>query len=244
MATTCPTCKAAIPGEKLNLKEGVGYCDSCQKLWRLIDLAESVELGTVNINEPPGGCRADVWGSRATFTASLRSVGGVLLPLGFGLFWNGIVSIFLLNVIGATWQLVWGPLPAWFPTMSSSNGNQMGNTVGEIIFLWIFLTPFLLIGAGMFAVVLLNAFGGIRVTIDAGEGAVFTGVGSIGYRRRFNANAVHAIRVGKSDVEVNNQHRPEIMIETDRTIRFGTMLREDRRNWLAAALKQALVVTK
>lgn len=78
--------------------------------------------------------------------ATHRSIGSAIGLLLFALFWNGIVSVFVLFAIAGTLKQFNIGLPEWFPA-PNMNGEPM--SLGMVLFLWIFLTPFIAIGLGM-----------------------------------------------------------------------------------------------
>src|SRR5206468_217808 len=117
--------------------------------------------------------------------ATTRSVGAAVATLAFALFWNGIVSIFLLVVIAATLTHLGFNVPEWFP------GPHMdGMGVGLTLFLWIFLTPFILIGLTMIGAFLMAIGGRTELRIHGENGTVFSGIGPLGLRRRFQTSGV------------------------------------------------------
>ncbi len=163
--------------------------------------------------------------------------------LAISLFWNGIVSVFVLVAISATLQQLHVPTPDWFPA-PKMNGDAM--TVGMTIFLWIFLTPFIAIGSIMIGAFFSAVAGRTEVEIRQSEGTIFVGIGPLGWRRRFNCGTVKDVRVeDKSwrNSDGGRQNKTQIVIETQdgKQIEFGSMLREDRMKFVAAGVRQALL---
>jgi hypothetical protein len=112
------------------------------------------------------------------------------------------------------------------------------------LFLWLFLTPFIVIGLGLAGAVLMALFGWTEVRIDAGEAMVATGIGPCAWRRRFRPETVKDIRL--ETVPSRNRNgvdREVITVELDsgRLIKFGASLREDRKKFVAAAARQVLL---
>jgi len=112
--------------------------------------------------------------------------------------------------------------------------------VGMLIFLWVFLTPFITIGLVMIGALLITVMGRVEVRLRDEDGVVFLGCGPIGWRRRFNASDVRSISIGETTWRQNNQSKPVIVIDCGRKLRFGATLPEDRRAWMAAALRKLL----
>lgn len=249
MSVTCP-CGQGIPIADINVSEGVALCRSCGKLSRLMDLATPVEeaaAAEAAHAEPPTGCRIEDRGSEVTLVASARSVASAGGLLFFALFWNGIVSVFVVIVASSLWLNLIGPLPAWFPTPTSS-GNSGGGSNGAImplgmaLFMCLFLTPFIIIGLAVACACLVSIAGRVEVRLRGPEGLVYTGIGPIGWRRRFDASKVKAVRFVDSSYEKNGKPDRLIAIEGERTtVKFGSVLSEPRRLWMGGALKTVLM---
>jgi hypothetical protein len=124
------------------------------------------------------------------------------------------------------------------------NGSPMSK--GMTLFLWIFLTPFIVIGVSMIGAFFLSVGGRTEVQADPTGGTVFTGVGPLGYRRRFMPSHVADVRIEDKqwrDSDGDRQQKTNIVIETKegKLIRFGSMLSNERRRFLAAILRKFLV---
>src|SRR5256885_1368490 len=98
MATnTCPACGQPITADDINIQEGVGLCRACGKLSRLGDIADQPAVDANAPATPPAGCSfEEPMEGGAVVRASLRSPGGAVTALAVCLFWNGIVSVFVL----------------------------------------------------------------------------------------------------------------------------------------------------
>ena len=64
---------------------------------------------------------------------------------------------------------------------------------------------------------------------------------TLAWRRRFDPARVRRVGVGRTSWETNGKPNEVIAIEADRTIKFGSLLRDDRREWLQAILHELLV---
>ena len=112
----CPACAGEIPVDDVNVSEGVALCRACGKLHRLSGLVEEVAPDTALLDNPPAGCRAFEDGYGSVVRASCRTVPGAIGTLFACCFWNGILSIFLVDMAGSVYRHAVGPLPHWFPT--------------------------------------------------------------------------------------------------------------------------------
>ena len=108
--------------------------------------------------------------------------------------------------------------------------------------MWLFLTPFILVGLTMVATVALSLFGRVSVRVAPGGGRGFTGIGPLGWPRRFDPAQVTGVSVGKAAWQQNGQDVPAVVIDRRGRgpLRFGTTLTVERRAWLVAALRRAV----
>ena len=235
----CPACDAPLSSEDINIAEGVALCPSCGKLARLSDLIEYERPSKEVINDPPPGCSMVNQFDAMVIRVSLRSFSGFLGALFVCLFWNGITGIFVLIALAGLYTNIVGPLPAWFPAPDFD--DQMG--LGMSLFLCLFLTPFVLIGLAMLGAVLLAMAGSLLVRVGGDWATVKTGVGPIGYTRRFDPRKVQRVSTGRTKWKSNDQTKPLIEIEADRTVRFAAGLEEAKRDWLIAVLRRLFKTT-
>ena len=234
----CPSCDAPLSSKDINISEGVALCPSCGKLERLSDLIDYERPSKEVVNNPPNGCKLhnDIDGTLVNI--SLRSIGGFFGALFVCLFWNGIVSMFVLIALGGLYTNLIGPLPDWAPAPTTDGGGPM--SLGMTLFLCIFLIPFVTIGSIMAGAVLLCLLGGITIHIGRDRAWVKTGVGPIGWTRRFDPRTVRSIGSGRSKWQTNGEHKELIQIDADRTVRFGSGLNEAKRDWVIAVLRRLL----
>lgn len=196
----CPTCGRAYPPDDVSVGQGVAYCRECGAVTPLADLVSGAVPAVDPGEAPPPGCRLIDQGSVAVVRASCRHWGAALGLLAVCLFWNGIVSVFVLQMLAGWIAYFFGSVPAWWPSPGSNgNGNnQAPQTLGMTIFLTVFLIPFMVIGLGMIAAFLNAMFGRIEVRITPSEVLVRSGVGVIGPRRRIERSQVKGVRIGES----------------------------------------------
>jgi hypothetical protein len=230
-----------IPAEDINVARDVVFCRVCNIADKLSTLVGGNSLAEIDTVHPPSGAWRISTGISVEIGATHRSIGSALGALAISLFWNGITSVFVLLALSATFHHLQITVPEWFPT-PKMNGEAMSS--GMTIFLWIFLTPFILIGAIMIGAFLSSIAGRTVLEIRQAEGEVFVGIGPLGWRRQFNAQTVKDVRVEDSSWRNNNsQNKKQIIIETagGRELKFGTLLREDRMKYIAAAVRKELL---
>lgn len=242
-ATTpvCPRCKRPIPSEDVNVATDVAFCRACDITHRLSALATgSVVDENVDLSRPPGGAWFERTGDGVVLGATHRALGQAFGLLFFSLFWNGVVSVFVLMATAATLHHLGIPLPHWFP-MSKGTAVPLPLT----IFLWLFLTPFIAVGLVVLATFLSALAGRTELRIQRDEVTLFTGVGPVGFRKRFATTAVRDVRLQEQSWRDNRgtaRQQKSLVIDTDaKPVTFGTMLSEPRRRFIAAAAKKELV---
>ncbi|MEI7728891.1 MAG: hypothetical protein WCO56_04940 [Verrucomicrobiota bacterium] len=241
---TCSQCGQTIPAEDVNVARNVAYCRACNLAHPLSEMVCDPGFDPqVDMAHPPAGTWYRKDGMQQIIGASHRALGTALGALGISLFWNGIVSVFVLLAISATLKHLGITAPDWFP-IPKMNGGPM--TVGMTLFLWLFLTPFMVIGAAMIGAFLSSLMGRTEVRLQGNEGAVFTGLSVIGWSRRFKIGEVKAVRMEDAssyDRSGRRQDKTNILIELNdgKLIKFGSSLPEERRQFLAAATRKTLV---
>ena len=240
----CPECDESLTSDAINVKEGVALCPACGKLSRLSELNCASRSRAEILSKPPGGCSVTPWGQKVIVRASLRSIVGFLLPAGFALFWNGIVSVFVLIAIAGLYSNLIGPVPKWFPApgvhdgVPEMNGGPMD--LGMSLFLCVFLIPFVTVGTAMVGAAVMNLVGKVEVVLDEFESHVATGIGFLRWKRRFDARSVHAVDFGVTAQSEGSANRL-IELTADRTIKFGSLLQADRMEWMRAVLQELLL---
>jgi hypothetical protein len=234
----CPVCDAVLEASAINIAEGVALCPACGKLSRLAEVAEHKRPLAETLVQTPRGCSIDNQGTEIVVRASLRSTSTFFGALAVCLFWNGIVSVFVLIALAGLYTNLVGPLPVWFPAPDIKETMPLGMT----LFLCIFLIPFVTIGLLMVFAVMLALAGKTEVRLTEQQGVVRTGLGFLVWPRRFDPRQVRSVKYGESRWKTSDSPPQKlVMIEADRTIKFGSQLQEDRRAWLMAVLQVLLL---
>ncbi len=241
----CPECDRSLSSDDINIKEGVALCPDCGTLSRLSELVSSDRPVREVLGETPPGCSVNSTGRGVIVKISLRSMVGFVMTAGFALFWNGIVSVFVVIALAGLYTNLVGPIPDWFPApeMAEAEPDVIGDSLGlgETLFLCLFLTPFVLVGMVMVGAVLMNLTGKIEVVIDELDSYVATGVGFVKWKRRFDPRQVRSVDFCESSWQSNSSNVKMIELSADRTIKFGSFLTSVRMEWLRAVLKELLL---
>ncbi len=243
MVPICPLCNRVIPPDDFNVSKDLVFCRACNESYSFADLIREAELeASVNVQRPPVGTWYKTEASETVVGGSSRSIPIALGALAIALFWNGIVSLFICCAISGTLHLMGVAAPPWLiePKM---NGHLMKS--GEVVFLWLFLTPFILIGAGFIFTVFMKLAGKVEVRVGRDRGTIFSGIGPIGRNRKFDPRQVAAVKIAETYRQGRRggtmQRNIEISFRGDqRPVKFGDMLCGDRQNFVAGALSRLL----
>ena len=235
----CPSCDAVVEKEEINLTEGVALCSTCGTLTRLRELVfRNCSIEDL-LKNPPAGCSSQEQVGERIATVSTRSIGGFFMWVGVSLFWNGIVSVFAVIAIGGLWANLIGPLPNWFPAVE--NGHPQVNdhpmSLGETLFMCLFLTPFLLIGTGMIFSAAMSLWGKVEVVINQFDSYVTSGVGPFRLKRRFASDEVKSVSLVQALWQSSDDRNQRIEIDSNRLVRFGSNLTEHQLHWFKATLE-------
>ncbi len=225
--------------DDVNVGKDTALCRACGTHLAYSDLVRGASYENVDPLAPPPGCsqRTDVEG--VVVGASHRSLGMAAGLLFFTLFWNGILSVFMVIAYGSLLSLLGVVPPSWIPPM---NGQAMG--WGMTVFMLLFLIPFELVGIVMVGALAMTVFGRTEVRLGQSEGVVFSGISRLGRRKRFAlADVTNVIERTKrrrdSDGDVHS--KTEIVIEAGHEVRFGSGIPDKRRHWLAGTLRALLL---
>jgi len=240
---TCPRCKRVIPSEDINVANDIAFCRNCDLSHRLAALAAgSVVDENVDLSRPPAGAWFQRQGEGLVVGATHRSLGQAFGLLFIALFWNGIVSVFVSLAIASTLQHLGVSLPGWFSAHFSKSAPV---PLGLTVFLWLFLTPFIGVGLGLVFSFFSCLAGRTEIRLQGGDGVILSGVGPVSFRKRFATSSVRDVRIEDQcwrDRNGTSRRNPQIIIETEqKPIKFGSMLTQERRRFLAGAVKKELV---
>lgn len=212
MKTRCPKCRVEIPLDDVNVAANIALCRRCEESFAFSELLEEQEAGPVDLNQPPKGA----WFRRT--------------PGGFevGSTTRSAAALFLVP-----FMCVWSGA-----SLGGIYGSQIMKgkfELGQSLFGIPFLLGTLLFGS----IAVMAVVGKIVVRVDGKNGEVFTGVGPIGWRRKFQRDDVTGVRRSQrrgSKGQVSDQ----ITIEGRKTINFGAGMKTERMTFMLAALRQWL----
>jgi hypothetical protein len=211
MRIHCPKCKQEVPAAQINVAADLALCPQCNEGFRV---SECLDLDTVTadvLENPPKGAWLKRELDRVVVGATTRSpIAFFLVP--FMCVWSGFS---LVGIYGSQ--------------IASGKFNLTSSLFG---------IPFVLGSILFWAFALMAVCGKVEVTIGR-TSAVFVGIGTLGWTRRFDWAAVRGIREEGSGVEYPGGQQKAIVMELEKgaRLKFGSGLNETRRRFLAGALK-------
>ncbi len=245
---TCPKCGNAIAPADINVGSDVAFCRACNYSTSLSALTRDLAHDpNVDLGSPPPGAWYRDNGTEKVIGATGRSLKSAIGMFFVAIIWDGVVSMFALFVLVATLKNLNRPIPAWIPDAVARTGGDISGLMSSCM--WLFLTPFLLIGVAMPFAVLMYLFGHAEVTITDTRGHVYRGIGLFGRKTYFNPADVRAVRIAERRMHGSMRHRHDrdtytkyIAIEMADAdpISFGDFLTEKRMNFIVSALNAAL----
>lgn len=212
MNIACPTCGGDIALSDVNVSTDVALCRRCEKNFSYAELCASQNLALVDLRRPPKG---------AWFLESTR---------GFevGATTRSAIALFLV------------------PFMVLWSGGSLGGIYGTQLMKGefdpeasLFGVPFLIGTLVLGSVALMAVAGKIVLRVEGDDGALFTGVGPIGWTRRFNWREMRSVRTTVSTGS-RGATRERITLEGQQRIDFGLGITSERRHFIEACIRQAL----
>jgi hypothetical protein len=241
----CPNCDESLAADSINIAEGVALCPRCGTLSRLSGLIQSSRSIQEILAQPPSGCSVQSDGRSVSVIVSHRSILSFVTCTGIALFWNGIVSVFALFAVAGLYSNLIGPLPDWFPAAGIQDGKPIMNGqpmgIGETLFLCVFLTPFVTVGAALIFGMVFSLLGNTKIVIDEYESWAATGVLFLRWKQRFDPRRTQSVHFGSSLWNTDESQSRAVELVADRTIKIGSGLPDERLEWLRALLISLLL---
>jgi hypothetical protein len=216
--TLCPTCHESIPSDDINVAADVAHCRACGSTTAL---------------------SAIVAGKAAAGAAEEREPGVPLVqPTGTWFVDDGVEIR-----LGATLR---SPIAFFLvPFMCVWSGGSLGGIYGSQIMRGqfdlgqsLFGIPFIL-GTILFGTItLLSVIGKIEIRMRGDEGQVFTGIGPIGWTRRFRLSEFS--KVTEVQHAGSRSSNAFLTLEGLRRMSFGWGLKSERRYYVMETLRQIL----
>lgn len=203
----CPKCHVKIPANQINIATDLAHCKACNAIIKISEISNKNDLFDIK-NNPKGTWYERVSSNELLLGASTKSpIAFFLVP--FMLIWSG------------------GSLGGIYGTQIASGKFDL--------FISLFGIPFL-IGTLIFgSLALMTVAGKIEISMTKQGGKIFTGVGNIGFTKRFLWSEISHI---KETISYGKQTNTKITLEGSKKVSFGIFLKESRRYFIIQALKR------
>lgn len=216
MKLTCPSCCKLIPADQMNLGTDVALCPCCNEAFSISALvAAGQDSDEVDLFDPPRGAWFSETYSGWTIGATTRS------PM----------ALFLV------------------PFMCVWSGGSLGGIYGSQIVqgefnlaMSLFGIPFVLGTLAFGSMAVMTVCGKTTVTVDNFSNAsrIFTGVGPIGWTRRFEWASITRIEEDYPGYQSSGSSGMVIVLIGRTRLKFGSMLTDPRRYFLLQGLRKQL----
>ena len=204
-------------------------------------LARSIQP-TSPPSDPPPGCWVIDDGIEVRIGVSTSSIRRATKLVAASVLVGIIVVAFFILMLNTTILHHGGTPPNWLPQWSLKPRPASPHPIER---LWALFAVSLL-GELVIVVSAVTALAGrLEVTLRNGHGRVFSGAGPIGITQNFDASAVRQIsikRMMNPDQVTEHPKLHEIVMEAERTVRFGSFLNPEQQAFMQRTLTDMLPV--
>jgi ribosomal protein L40E len=206
----CPKCRAEIPLEDVNVAKDIALCRRCGTTSNYAEVIEDAETAFDPMKPPRGTWFREQPPLEFEVGASTRSAAALFL-VPFMCVWSGF-------------------------SLGGIYGTQFAKGHFDL-FQSLFGIPFILGTLFFGGMAVMTVCGKVVVNVNGDQGAVFTGVGPIGWRRRFSWREVTGMR---RTMAYSNRRMPspQITFEGTRPISFGTGVKQERLDFMLTMLRK------
>jgi len=214
MNITCPACRSAISTDDVNVSTDIALCRRCDKTFSFAELALASTAPTANLSMPPRGAWFEQYPGGFRVGATTRSWGALFL-VPFTCVWAG------------------GSLGGIYGTQFLHHRFNLGTSLFGI--------PFLLGSCMLITMCLITVAGKIELTLRDDQLSIFTGVGLIGWTRRYLWSDFSLVREQMGGSNFNSNRRgPSLALEGKRKASFGGSWNDERRYFVLNVLRSML----
>lgn len=212
---SCGSCGAGIALADVNVATDIALCRACGKTMPFSDIAPIPGAADVDLSRPPKGVRIEDSPIRGRSIIYRKTPLIVLFFIPFTAMWSGIS---MTGIYGR--QIAKGEFD---PGMS------------------LFGLPFLIGTIVLVSAILFMLFGRWRFSCNRGQLEVATEVGPIGWTRRLACDKSARVSIKASAWRQNNVPQNQIHVECQgNSLKFGAMIPEDRKVFIAEAIRRML----
>jgi len=209
MKLVCPVCASEISWKFIDFGQESAFCCECRKEFDCQKWINESLVSADFVSQPPSGAWSESTATGFRVGASTRSFRW-LFWIPMAAFWSLLLAVFLYGAFHSERKVR--------------------------IELFLFLSPFLLLSLGLWVAALMSICGKVVVEINGRDGTVFSGIGPMGWRRRFDWAQVQKIRISTVyGSGFGNKQR--ITLEGDRVLGFAKGAKREQLVFLMAMLR-------
>ena len=212
MKILCPRCHQRVPADQINISTDLAFCPPCNEGFKVSEVVDASPVNLQVLDNPPSGAWLRREADKVVVGVSTRSPAAFFL-VPFMCVWSGV-----------------------------SLGGIYGTQIMKGQFNWgmsLFGIPFVLGSVLFWSLALMAICGKVEVTLGDNS-SVFTGVGPLGWRRRFDWSAVQSIREESAGTGRNGGSQMAVILEGAERVKVAAGVSEKRRYFLLTALKAQL----
>jgi hypothetical protein len=236
---TCSTCGAAISQENINVAKDFFYCPACQKTGKISAQLSDVEISADYSRGAPAGVWESTEMNRSIVGARCFNWGALLGQLFAAVFWNSIVSVFLLVFGAITLHSLKVPLPE---PLNFIEKNPDTVPAGALVFFWFFITPFVLIGLWLLHSLFDNLLGKIEILFDRGTLRVKRSLGPFSISQNIPLNNLSGFSIKDSGAKTNGRpsyYKIELTDRNGNIYKFGRGIPTNRLGYLLHKIRES-----
>lgn len=227
----------------MNGTQGVGLCRQCESLYALTDLGLSkhdVAAARAAEQAAPHGCVRHEDGQSVVLTASARSPLFGAIAIVIAVTWTSFFAYQFWQSASTVYRSLAGTQPSPLPG-GNSQATSFMLAFGEI-FAACVMVPFVGVGCVLLVAGAVLLAGRVEVRLSDRRCEVFTGIGPIGWRQRFDRSDILSVRVAEHTDDEGQRRRGPIELRTHaKPVCLGSILKDERYYWLAGVLADELV---
>ena len=215
-ARACPHCGVTVALDDVDVPRDTAHCRACGETSSLALLCDIAGLAAVDLTQPPRRVRV-----RTDPRGSARIECRRVLPA------VRIVAPFTLLAGGGALWLIY-------------DRSCAGGVFDIARFLLVI--PFTIIAVVLLCITVYTLFGRWVITLAPGRGTVFTGVGPLGWRRRFEYDRHSHVSVQPTDDKVNDEPLTGVVVHAGtKRLAFGTLLSDEAKRFVAAVVRDSIL---
>jgi hypothetical protein len=211
----CQFCKEGVSLADVNVATDIALCRHCGKTMPFSAIAPIPGAAEIDLQNPPKAVRIEESSINGRTIIYRKISPMVFFLIPFTAFWSGM-------------------------SMFGIYGKQIKSGHFDLVNS-LFGLPFLFGTVVLISIILYSLFGRTRIAFPSGMLTVATELGPIAWTRRLACDRSARVSLQMSNTRVNNV--PQRVIQVDcqgRTLKFGVMMSDDAKSFIAEAVRRTL----